>query len=839
MSKKVRPLVDKYSGTYWKSEIVKAQERQKKFVETAEQSIRVYNAQRQVGILDDAERRINTWWYCVNTLLPAYFSSTPRAQTSLRKRAGNLMYELSALVLERDIQYAMDRHFDFSMFGMNAALQLLLTGRCVSWARYEAEFETKAMEIALFMDPETGQYVDDKKQVYDGDTSNIQPGPAGTFLVYTQVDEKEDERGVLDVVQYNDYNCSDARTEDEVEWRSRRAFLSREKATAMFGGDVADRLSYDSFPEAMKRDFRQDTDKFEGKAELYEIWCAETGKVYWLHKNSDKPIIEAAEPTIEFPNFYPCSVLTQGNDPDSVIPVSDYAHVKDQVLEVERLTTRIHAVTQAIRTNGLYDSTLTDKVEELLRGDLKMIPVPNWQTHKGRGGLPAGVEIFDITPYTNALATLQNARQAALAQLYETLKITDLLRGSSDQYKSATANRLENQWSSMGLVVRQNQFAKFISESISNLGCIIASQFDSDVIFDIADADNLLMPYAMAEEPKPEPMPMPGQEGMPPGDMGMPMAPPPPPPPFDPYPVIDQMKAEILGILRDDEKRDFRIEIASDSMVAVDQAAEQAEGSAVIAAAGQYFNEMRSLIEQYPPMLEFSLQLFQNLIRRYKSGKELDGLFQKALAGVAEVAKAKEEAAKMPPPPDPVMQEMQARMQIAQVEAQARIQATQMQSQAESQKTFIQAQDQQVQAQKSQVEMQIALQKARFDEYMGQAELALKQQELQIKASQVSVGLQKVQAFGQNELNKTSVNMENNRITQLIEMQKLELERMRIQLSESEKLMEERRLSQDQQIESARMAMEGMQGVSQQAQAQPQQTPVVVQNIVPKGEPNV
>jgi hypothetical protein len=96
-----------------------------------------------------------------------------------------------------------------------------------------------------------------------------------------------------------------------------------------------------------------------------------------------------------------------------------------------------------------------------------------------------------------------------------------------------------------------------------------------------------------------------------------------------------------------------------------------------------------------------------------------------------------------------------------------------------------------------------------------------------------------VQAFGQNELNKSSVNMENNRITQLIEMQKLELERMRIQLSESEKLMEERRLSQDQQIESARMAMEGMQGVSQQAQTQPQQTPVVVQNIVPKGEPNV
>ena len=61
MKIKARALVKQYSAEYWKSEISKAEDRSKKFVETAEESIRVFNAQKQVGLLNDAERRINVW----------------------------------------------------------------------------------------------------------------------------------------------------------------------------------------------------------------------------------------------------------------------------------------------------------------------------------------------------------------------------------------------------------------------------------------------------------------------------------------------------------------------------------------------------------------------------------------------------------------------------------------------------------------------------------------------------------------------------------------------------------------------------------------------------------
>ena len=309
-----------------------------------------------------------------------------------------------------------------------------------------SKIETIFQEIALLQTP--NGLIDVDGNPFNGDTSKAKKGPGGVVLVSVEVEAKTDERAILDVVQYNDYLCSDARNESEIEWRARRAFMSRYQAEQMFGRDVSNDLSYDSYPEVQKKEVNQDRDKYEGKAELWEVWCEEANKVFWIQKAGSKTIIQSSEPPIKYEGFYPCSVIAQSTDPDSVIPVSDYAHVKDQILEIERLTTRIHAVTQTIRTNGIYDSAIGNQVEQLISGDLRLIPAINWPSYKARGGLSNSIEFMPIEPYVNALQTLQGARQTALQQLYETLKISDLLRGTSEQYKSATANRLENQWTS-------------------------------------------------------------------------------------------------------------------------------------------------------------------------------------------------------------------------------------------------------------------------------------------------------------------------------------------------------------------------------------------------------
>ena len=825
MSVKIKPLIQKYSPRWWKAQITQSEERRRKFIESAEESIRVYNAQKQVGILNDAERRLNVWWYCINTLLPAYYSSTPKAEVNLRKRTGGVPYELGSVILERNTQFVMDTHFDFDKVGYNAALQFLLTGQSVLWARYAAKFETILEEIAVIKDP-SGQLIDGSGRPYTGDTSILQPGEGNILVASMEVERKVREKALLDVIQYNDYNCSDARTEDEIEWQSRRAFLDRSQAEQLFGKDVAEDLVYDSFPEVMKKDLARKEDKYEGKAELHEIWCEATNKVYWLQKTGEKIIIESSEPPTKFEKFYPCSVIRQSADPDSVVPVSDYSHVRDQILEVERLTTRIHAVTQAIRTNFLYDAAMGPTVEQLFAGDLKGTPIINWPSYKGRGGLQAGVEFYPVEPFVNALNTLQGARGSALQQLYETLKVSDLLRGTSEQYKSATANRLENQWSSLGLVVRQNMFSKFISDAISNLGTIIAEQFDEETILEIGDADALIEPTIYLPPPPPAPpAPEMGPEGMPP------MAPPMPPPAPDPLQKIDEMKQQIIDLLRDNRKRSYRIQIASDSMIAIDQQQQQQDGAMLIQQAGQFFDQMRGLVDQYPPLLDFSISLFQNMIKRMKGGKELDGIFTKAMQQVGEIAKAKEEAAKQPPPPDPTTLEVQGRLQIAQVESQAKIQVMQMELQDKATKNQLAYQEQQLKMQRDQLSAQLEVQKQQSSEYFKQQELALAQQDLQVKQSAVQVDMLKVQAMSASDANKQAIQQETNRMAQILEIQKLELEQMRMRLSESEKLMEERRLSSENELERIRIAM---QSISETPKENAKSQPIVINNVIPK-----
>lgn len=809
MKETVKPLIKRFSSRYWKSQIGSAEERRKKFIEIGEESIRVYNAQKDVGLWRDLERRLNVWWYCNNTLMPAYFSSTPRAEVLLRKRSGSTVHEMAATILERNLQYQMDCGFDFYTVGYNSGLQFLLTGQGVTWARYAPKIETIFQEIALITAPD-GRLVDIDGNPYDGDMSNSKKGPGGTYIVSMEVEAKTQEKAILDVVQYNDYLTSDGRNESEIEWRGRRAYLTRKQADELFGADITKDLSFDSYPESIKRDFNNDRDKYEGKAELYEIWSQEADKVFWVHKNSEKTVVQSSDVPIKFENFYPCAVITQSVDPDSVIPVSDYAHVKDQILEIERLTTRIHAVTQTIRTNAIYDSAIGNQVQELLAGDLKMIPAINWPSYKARGGLSNSIEFMPIEPYVNALQTLQAARQTALNQLYETLKVSDLLRGTSEQYKSATANRLESQWSSLGLIVRQNMFAKFISDSIANLGTIIATQFDEERIMNVADADQLLQPLIPVQPTPPPPPEM--DPNMPPEQQQQMMMEYQAslPPPIDPGQMIAAMKQQIMQVLRDNTERNYRIQIASDSMVALDQAQDQQEGMALLQTCGEYFNQMNSLIQEYPPLLEFGMQLFQNMIKRFKGGKELDGIFMKAFAQIGEIAKAKEEAAKQPPPPDPVMQEVQGRLQIAQIEAQARIQATQMEMQDMHEKNLLAMQSQQLEAQRDQLDSQLKIQKQQFDEFVAQQELALKQQEVQIKGQSIAVDMAQVESGSANNNYKHAVNQESNRMEQILELQRLELEQMKIKLSESEKLLEERRLNSQQELERLQIAMQAM-----------------------------
>lgn len=785
---------DKYSAPWWHSQISTAEDRHQTFIKDAKESIEVYRGKKD---LDDTQRRLNVWWYVINTLLPAYYSSTPKAEVRLRKRVGAMPYQLGSVVLERCTQYAMDEFFDFDAVGYNAALQFLLTGRGILWARYEAEFEEEETEIALLRGS-NGELVDANGKPFEQEEdTELITTPEGIITAKIKLEIKDDERAILESINYNDYLKSDGRTEAEIEWKARRAFMSKEEVSEKFGKDVANDLSYDSYPEALKSLVRQDSTKYEGKAELWEIWCKETEKVYWLQQKGEKSILESGEPPIEYEGFWPCSEINQSVDPNNSIPVSDYIHVKDQILEIERLTTRIASATQAVRTTALYDATMGQQVEQLLQGDLKYIPVHNWPSYKGRGGQGNGIEYLDIGPYVQAIEVLQAARNAALEKLYETLKVSDLLRGTSAEYKTATANRLENQWSSLGLIVRQNQFAKFISDAVNKVGTIIASKFSPEFIFEIADADSLIRPLL--------------PEGM------------------DPMQAEQQsaaMKAQIAEILQDDDKRVYRIEIATDSMIALDQAQEKADGLELLETTGQFFEQMKSVVEQFPTMSTFALELMQNMVRRFKGGKDLDALFSKALIDTRQLAEKKAEEAAKGPPPDPYMEQVQVSRESAQMRFQIDQAKLQLESQ-QMQQAMMQTQaETQAKMASSQIDVEIAYRKAQLDEFIQQQKAMIDQQMLQLKSREIEIELMRVQAEASVKADSTMAKREADRVAQLIDLQRLELENMAVRMKESEKLLEERRLNQEQELEKIRMGIQAQMSMIQKPTEAPAAPPI-------------
>jgi hypothetical protein len=794
---KLKPNVEskrkKYDAKYWCDQITHAEDRRKSFCSAAKESIQIYRGEHNPLTFTDVVRKVNVWWYLVNTLVPAYYSSTPKAEGLLRKRVGGIQYQLGAVTLERNVQYSLEEHFDFEQVGYNSTISLLLTGQSVLWARYAAKFENTLEKFSLIRDT-SGQLVDVNGEPYDlDDEDESEETPMG-MDVSKVVQSKTGERAILDVVNFADYLTGDGRDQTEVEWKSRRAFLSREEAQELFGSDSLKTLQFDSYPDAIKKNQLKDPQKIDGKAELQEIWCVESGQVYYLQKRGATSFLETSAPPVKFEDFYPCSVISQSIDPNTTIPVSDYVHCKDLILEVERLTTRIAACTQAIRSNGLYDATLGAELESLLQGDLKMLPVKNWPSHKSRGGLSNSIEMMQIDSYINALNILVQTRQTAKEQLYEVTKASDLLRGVSDPSKTATANRLENAWSSLGLIVRQNQFAKFISDGLQKLGTIIAEKFEPETILEVADVDSLVRPLVSEGSENPE------------GE-------------------IEAMKAEIIRVLQDDKERCYRIQVASDSMVALDEKQERADAVDLIQSAGSFFQQMDALIEKYPPLTEFAMELQSYIMKYYKNGKELDGIYQKALGGIKQIIDQKSQAAARTPP-DPKIIEAQTRLQISVQEAQTKESIAQLEANSRYQRDMV---DMQATLAKNEREAN----NVAFEQWKAQQELILKQQELALKAEEMKLNSQAKLAELGIKQDANEIKKEIERINQIIELQNMDIKRQENQQRITESLMEETRLS-------SQAANEKVMQIQQEAQQSIKQAnaPAPVINVhIPANKP--
>jgi hypothetical protein len=677
----------KYSNKYWADEIRRADTDRdaKGFEKNAENSIKNYEGTKSIEGIDShtstRTRRINLWWSIVQTFVPAYYFETPRVEGQLRSRGADSLSNLALQVNERASQYVISEEVDFDNAAYSAIHQGLLTGQGVLWVRYESDVE----------ETEEGEPV-----------------------------RKLSEQAILDSVHWRDFLVSCARNEQEICWKARRAFLSKDDVKARFGSKALKSVEFNVVPEDLKDMRRGESAFMDGKAEFWEIWCEESSKVYWQSGKGDKELFESADPPLRFDTFYPCSEWKLNYTPNSVVPISDHFLIRDQLLECERLTHRIHAMAEGIRVNFAYNAAVGTKVEELMRGDLKFTPIQHWpQELREKGGsLSAIVQATDIAPQVQALQVLIEARNEALNKIYEQIGMSDLVRGFSDAEKTATANKLESNYYGLRFRLRQKQCHKMLSDAITKTSEVVCEHYSDEKLFEISNAAELLAPY--------------GPNG-------------------------PQVWQTVLGLLRSDERRRFKIEIASDSMVALDEAKEREDRTMLMSSAGGFFSQMQPVVENYPSMVPLALKMMEYVVGSYKTGKEMQQTFQDSLKAIAQEAQMKQsqqaQAAQAP-------NDAAVKMQVAQIEAQQK----QMQIQAEMQIKG--------------AELQGEREKQMIENETKRQELLVKLETLNVERDRLRVEVAKIQ--GERALDLIKVEQEDKKIRADLQKELIDTEQEKI-----------------------------------------------------------
>ena len=690
------PKRKKYTEHYWSTELDRSRTDRESFINSGDESISTYKGNTEK--LPAVERKLNIWWQVVQTLLPVYFARVPNVEAELRKKSGDSRELTSALVAERATQYAIDEEMPFEAAGFSSVLQYLLVGEAVLWARYDfTEGESEYLHEMTRGDDGRLSYGDGT--AYEGPEGDLEE-EEGALRYRELINEKVSESAVLESVHYKDFRQSPARMLTEVDWKARRAWMSRDAVISKFGKKSADGVAFDAYPEDQMRKVGAGGDVYEGKAEFWEIWCRASGKVYWYSAGTKdkKKILESGDPPLDFKSFFPCSELYAYQEPNSIIALSDYHQCRDQIIEAERLTTRIHAVIQAIRTNFAYDSAMPE-LEGLLTGDLKGIPVRNWPRHRSRGGLSGGVEFAQIEPYLRALDTLTQAREVILQKIYQATRASDVIRGMTDPRETAAAQQLKSNYFSLLTSVRQRQVEKFFSDAIGRVGEIVCEHYESSKLFDITNGEELLKNIQ----------------------------------PTDIEPEIATNPAliweSVVDLLRDDPRRRYRIEIASDSMKALDEQQEREERRDFMASTGSFLSQMEGFVTRYPAMAPMALNMMRYVSRAYKGGKELEDDLERTVGLISAQAEA-----------------TQGQQQEGSADAQAKIQIAQIEQSGKEADRAQEAQKLQVDAELKSQELSVKLEQLGVERLKLQVELAKAQSESAVKAVEIEKDHERMRA---------------------------------------------------------------------------------------------
>jgi len=609
------------ASTKWLAELKLAKREDEKFIERGDRIIRRYRDDRKN--FTTYGKRFNILWSNVETLKPALYGKTPRAEVSRRWKDSDPVGRTASVIIERCLQYEIDKG-DFDAAMKLAIIDRLLPGRGTVWVRFEEK------ELAQPVDALPGE---------EGGEAQVMPNAPYKY-----------ECTPVDYVFWKDVRYSPARCWDEVTWIARRVYMSQDDGIKRFGEDFKQvPLTHEPVGlDEMEKMGVEGLDDMK-KAVVWEIWSKTTKQVFWVSEGYSKTLDIKDDP-LGLDNFWPCpKPLFATQTTETLVPIPDYSLYQDQAEEIDMLTNRIAMLVEAVKVVGVYDASQQNVQRMLSEGvNNQLIPVDTWAAFAEKGGLKGVVDFMPLDSVLQALRECYAAREQAKQVVYEITGISDIIRGSTIASETAAAQQIKSQYASLRIKPRQTEVAQFASEVLRIKAQIMCDFYAPQTLVEMS------------------------------GIMGT---------------MDAQYVEQAIMLLKSEPTRGFRIEVASDSLVEMDEATEKQSRIEFLGAVGQFMDRALPVIQQVPELAPLMGEMLMFGVRAFKGGRMMESAFDEALA--------KLNAPKPPeqPQPDPEQMKAEAMMQVEQGKMQLEQSKMQATAQIEQQKLSTQLQMEQFRAQ--------------------------------------------------------------------------------------------------------------------------------------------
>lgn len=539
---------------------------------------------------------LGLFWANVKTMSDMLYGRVPQVSVDRRwadpnDQVARVAAEMATRILNADIEECGE---DFSTVLRNCLQDRLLPGLGCVRVRYDLE---------------EGEQADEKEK----------SGPA-----------KLDEWLEDIYVPWMDLMWSPARTWKEIRWISFRTYKNKKELASFLGKKETDPI-FKSIPFNSKNPMEQLSSKTStiwNKAEIWEVWSREHGFVFWLIEGFPT-ILKSIKDPLELSGFFPCPPFFIANPTTmEYVPKGDYTFSEALYKEIDVLSERISLLTKAIKVVGVYDKKAAPDIGRLVNetAENKLIPVDSWAVFQERGGIKGCIEFLPIESIVEAVAKLQEQKQARIAELYQVTGMSDILRGEADERQQVGTQQLKAKFASIRVQAIQDEFTRFATD---------LQKLRLELICKFFEPEQMIARANMQQT----------------------------------YDAQKAMDAALF--LKNEEVSKWRVMIAPESMSMVDYSQLRMERTEYINALGIFLQSSFPIAEKFPQATPILLQLLKWGLAGFKGSKEIEGLIEQV---TAEMTKTAQQAGGQPQHPDPKVMAEQLKMQQSQQEHQGKMQ---------------------------------------------------------------------------------------------------------------------------------------------------------------------